>query len=650
MSLGAWFRPPRHLIALFVLVTLVPSLLLMVFGWRLFQQDRELERRQVHVRREQAADLIVATLARELAAVEGALRGPDLTRVPATADSAVVIVSRGGAEAMPADRVLYYPAAAPGVEAPAGVFAAGEALEHGARDFRRAADWFAQLSQSTDAATRAGALVRLARNLKRIGAADAALDAYARAARIEGTAVGDVPAPLLARWARCAVLAELRRMPELRQEAADLRRLLLQARWRLTRPVFELHFADASRWAGESSTVAPVSTGIATAVDRVWQLRETTDGATAGRTVVAAGGQHFTVLWQRTPDRLVALIAGPDYARRTWLRQLEPLEQRDGVRTVLHVGAIAAASTPGIRRNTVETGLPWTLSIASTTRGDDGLAGRQIVWLAGLAMVGALVVAGTYLTGRAVSRELAVARLQSDFVAAVSHEFRTPLTSLRQLTEMLIDRPEGALEKRLAYYQALARQTERLHRLVESLLDFGRMEAGTSPYRLAPVSAAPLITDVVEQFSAESAARGHRVEVRITASGTVRLDRDAFTNALWNLLDNAVKYSPGCPAVWVDVACDADHLLVSVRDAGFGIPEAEQAEIFRKFVRGERAKNERISGTGIGLAMVHHIVTAHGGTVSVESEPGQGSTFTIRLPLAVMAVGEPQERAECLGS
>jgi signal transduction histidine kinase len=268
------------------------------------------------------------------------------------------------------------------------------------------------------------------------------------------------------------------------------------------------------------------------------------------------------------------------------------------------------------------------------------LGTRRRWWLTGLAVFGVFIFAGSWMIGSAVARELAVARLQSDFVAAVSHEFRTPLTSMRQLTEILVDERIASDDRRRSYYQALARQTDRLQRLVESLLDFGRMEAGRSPYRLEPLDLAALVRSVVDQFEAEVSGRGYHVELAIDGpTSTIAGDREALTHALWNLLDNAVKYSAETRTVWVRVEPAGDRLAVRVRDRGIGIPTGEQRAIFQKFVRGAAARAENIAGTGIGLAMVHHVVSAHGGEVQVESEPGSGSTFTILLPtLAPSAV------------
>ena len=174
-----------------------------------------------------------------------------------------------------------------------------------------------------------------------------------------------------------------------------------------------------------------------------------------------------------------------------------------------------------------------------------------------------------------------------------------------------------------------------MRRLVESLLDFGRMEAGARPYRLERLSTAPLVRGIVEDFRRDGVPDGFTIEASIGEdSGAVDVDADAFTRALWNLLDNAVKYSGASRTVSVNVDVRDGSVAISVRDRGLGIPRDEHEEIFKKFVRGAASRAYGIKGTGIGLAMVRHIVDAHGGTVRVESAPGEGSMFTVVLPAA----------------
>jgi signal transduction histidine kinase len=249
-------------------------------------------------------------------------------------------------------------------------------------------------------------------------------------------------------------------------------------------------------------------------------------------------------------------------------------------------------------------------------------------------MMAVLILTGSYFIARAFSREMAVARLQTDFVAAVSHEFRTPLTTMRQLTEMLARGRIPSEERRQRYYDVLAHETGRLHRLVEGLLNFGRMEAGAQEFRFEKIDAMILVRGVVTDFQREAESTGYRIELQTHGISTaIKADKEALERALWNLLDNAVKYSPDSKTIWVEVARYGIELVLRVRDRGVGMAAKEQKEIFRKFVRGEAAKSASIKGTGIGLSMVHRIVEAHGGRIRVESEPGRGSTFTIVLPL-----------------
>ncbi|MEO6208027.1 MAG: HAMP domain-containing sensor histidine kinase [Candidatus Limnocylindrales bacterium] len=255
--------------------------------------------------------------------------------------------------------------------------------------------------------------------------------------------------------------------------------------------------------------------------------------------------------------------------------------------------------------------------------------------LAALAAVLVLVATGSYLIVRSRNREMALARLQSDFVATVSHEFRTPLTTLRQYNELLHDPGDLTPEKRRAYHQAQIRATERLHRLVESLLDFGRMEAGKRPYAFERLDAGLLVLDVVEEFQMEVDGQGVSLRSSIEPIELpVHADAEALARALWNVLDNAVKYSGEDRDIDVAVLRVSNDVSIVVRDRGIGIPPAEQARIFQKFARGAAASSRHIKGTGIGLAMVQHIVSAHRGTVQVTSVEHEGSTFTIVLPIA----------------
>jgi signal transduction histidine kinase len=224
-------------------------------------------------------------------------------------------------------------------------------------------------------------------------------------------------------------------------------------------------------------------------------------------------------------------------------------------------------------------------------------------------------------------------RLQYDFLYALSHELRTPLTSMRQLTENLVTGRVPSEDRRLQYYQVLHRDSETLVQLVERLLDFGRVEAGVIQYRFQVTSAQGIIHDVVTQFRAKIADRGYTVEDHIDIGETlIRADRDALSRSIWNLLDNAVKYSPECKTVWIEAHVQGQSVVIRVRDQGVGIRREDQKKIFNFFVRGDSAKTIGAKGTGLGLAIVDILVQAHGGRVDVESAPGAGSTFSITIP------------------
>ncbi len=226
------------------------------------------------------------------------------------------------------------------------------------------------------------------------------------------------------------------------------------------------------------------------------------------------------------------------------------------------------------------------------------------------------------------------AQLQSDFVAAVSHEFRSPLTTLRTITDLLVQGRIGDEARRQQSYEFLDRETLRLQNLVEDLLDFGRMESGRKQYRMALCDPFQLARAAVTDLNEQAEAEGFHIETSLDgAQATIHADEEALRRAIRNLLENAMKYSPQCRTVWVDGALNGHRVSISVRDQGMGIDISEQRAIFQKFFRGDAAKRAGINGTGIGLAMVQQISEAMGGEIHLQSEVGVGSTFTIVLPL-----------------
>jgi signal transduction histidine kinase len=204
---------------------------------------------------------------------------------------------------------------------------------------------------------------------------------------------------------------------------------------------------------------------------------------------------------------------------------------------------------------------------------------------------------------------------------------------MRQLSELLAAGRVPHEAKRQQYYESLAGESRRLQRLVENLLNFGRLQSGQRPYQLEPLDPETLVDEVVQEFRSGLSRPDCLIEVAGNRhAGRMLADRDAVALALQNLLDNAVKYSGGREPVRVEWARQGDRIALSVRDHGPGIAAGEERRIFERFVRGAAAATAKVRGTGVGLAMVQSVATGHGGEVVVESQPGAGATFTLLIP------------------
>jgi signal transduction histidine kinase len=421
---------------------------------------------------------------------------------------------------------------------------------------------------------------------------------------------------------------------------------LEKGRWLLGRTEFEFAYQQAKTWLEQPErTVSPDQLALADAAEALWQewqVGEQPSNA-RGRRIFRSGGQSVLALTRSSPDRVAALLIGPRFLQSEWLQKLpaasgaQPVEfaltDADGQPVLGHPDV--PLSRQSIRPASA-TQLPWTLHAISGNAGarPQELSGRTRLLLAGIAMMTIMLIAGGLFIHRAISRDIMVAQLQSDFVAAVSHEFRTPLTTLRQLSEMLVRGRVSSEERRQQFYETLLHESERLQRLIEALLNFGAMESGKLQYRFEPLKPDTFLQEVISDFEHEVSALGYHVELHENgALPAIRADRESLARVFWNLLDNAVKYSPESRTIWVDMSNGGNQVIVRVRDQGLGIPVAEQQEIFRKFVRGAASKNASIRGTGIGLAVARQIVVAHGGEILVESSPGQGSIFTVLLPV-----------------
>jgi signal transduction histidine kinase len=264
---------------------------------------------------------------------------------------------------------------------------------------------------------------------------------------------------------------------------------------------------------------------------------------------------------------------------------------------------------------------------------------RHVLYTSALALALGLGLLAT-IRGAARARELA--RLKSDFVSTVSHELKTPLTSIRMFAEMLEQGvAQGDPAKMARYHGVIVQESQRLGHLIANLLDYAQIEKGTRRYAATRQGAAELARHAVATFETlrdpEAARNPVRLEVSDAAmAAELEVDRDVVVGAVLNLLANAAKYG-GAQPIDVAVGADRDAAWITVADRGPGIPAAEQARIFREFYRAPEAYRSGVEGTGLGLALVKRHVEALGGTVEVASAVGEGARFTIRLPRAEAA-------------
>jgi len=245
-----------------------------------------------------------------------------------------------------------------------------------------------------------------------------------------------------------------------------------------------------------------------------------------------------------------------------------------------------------------------------------------------------ILVFGIVIIGRTIAHEKEILQIKSDFVSSVSHEFKTPITSIKALTERLL---EGTVkdQKRLReYYSVISRDAENLSRLVGNILDFSKIEEGKKEYDFEEADFKEWLEQTISDFSGTT-QRGKIIFQSgiIDHSIPVKIDKASMKLAIDNLLDNAVKFSSENSEVNVILERQDKNLLVKIKDSGIGIPVDEQKKIFEKFYRGKDSAAYSATGTGLGLTIVKQVVEAHGGEIRVESEPGKGSRFFVILPM-----------------
>ncbi len=266
----------------------------------------------------------------------------------------------------------------------------------------------------------------------------------------------------------------------------------------------------------------------------------------------------------------------------------------------------------------------------------DAATRRQVaVYLWTGLLVIAVIVAATGLIARAIRRQMRSTRIKNDLLATVSHELKTPLASMRLLVDTLLDGDNLDAPHVREYLELISKENNRLSRLVDNFLSFSRMERNKQQFQREELDAAAVIRSVTSAMGERFNGPGCRVDVEI-APGLPKTyaDSDALVTAILNLLDNAYKYSGADKQIALSAFAADGDVCFAVRDNGIGLTGRAKGKVFERFYQVDRNLSRKESGCGLGLSIVQFIVRAHGGSVDVESRPGEGSTFTVRLPAA----------------
>lgn len=278
---------------------------------------------------------------------------------------------------------------------------------------------------------------------------------------------------------------------------------------------------------------------------------------------------------------------------------------------------------------------PWRMEFFRSKPGGIGIAGlsRSFYFWTILTLVVVLTF-GAVLIARTIAHEMEILKLKSDFVSSVSHEFKTPLTSIKALAERLHGDKVIDSERMKQYFSLISQNADQLTRLVKNLLDFSKIEEGKIEYSFALTDIGELVTQQIHDFEKNDVQKRARISAHVAGDiPSLLVDREALSQALNNLLDNAFKFSSTDGEVEARVKRDGETVVIEVADKGIGVPQDELEKIFDKFYQAKNAVIQSAKGTGLGLTLVKHIAEAHGGKVSVRSKVGEGSSFSLILPI-----------------
>ena len=613
---------------LFLAVLILPGVMIAVQGWRLSVQEQELAKTRLEeIRRRTAAEIgqeIVTRLER--------IKTQEMAQVRYS-DPAIVAVGWIDGER------LFWPwdvnsiAEEPPEESPefANAINEGKRAEYLEKRYDRAADFYRKAIETARHDTQlASARIGLARTQLAAGQRKAAIAAYREVLKLPSTVTDDHG---LSYWSQVATpLVQLGAgLDVLERTNGDLESPTV---W----PALQMYRFRTILEALRGSRDPAVEEGAASAQVRLGarlvdlERAENLQKDFPKLPLSATEWQPYkgTELWLvgRSPE---GLTAKPLVLAVRWETIREAVESD---RLSRHAGPRFQIATGGAGESLSEylpdLRITFPDGVADVAA---GLSPQRSLWGLSFALVALLTLLGGYLLWRDMRREAHIAELRTHFVSSVSHELKTPLTSIRMFAELLQMR-ESNDSQQTHFLNTIVSESERLTRLLNNVLDFSRIERGQKTYRLEPAPLADVVEAAVRTIQYPLTQQGFALDLDVREGiPPVDVDRDALQQAILNLLTNAMKYSGENREIMLRLRTENGVAVIQVSDRGIGIAEKEQSRIFEKFYRVPIPENREISGTGLGLSLVAHIVEAHGGTVDVQSMPGQGSTFSIRIPL-----------------
>jgi signal transduction histidine kinase len=256
------------------------------------------------------------------------------------------------------------------------------------------------------------------------------------------------------------------------------------------------------------------------------------------------------------------------------------------------------------------------------------------IYLFAFILIVLLMLLGFVFILYSLNVELRLNKLKSEFISNVSHELKSPLTSIRMMTDMLHHNRVENEERKAKYYSAMLEESEHLSHLVDNILDFSRIDEDRKKYEIVNHDPDKLIREFIKSIREMIRVKGFKINYSCPEKVPfIRADRDAMLQVLYNLVDNAIKFSGTTRQIDIKLHSEDNEIQLSVKDYGIGISTNDQEKIFERFYRSRESQRLGIRGSGIGLTIVKKIVEDHGGYLTLDSRPGEGSLFTVRLPL-----------------